>query len=67
MADIKLTSGDDRFTQSEANKDNWENYFGLDGNDTFKIYQGTVIGGAGNDTVARNPTGPGRRDVRGAE
>ncbi len=66
MADIKLTSGDDRFTQSEANKDNWENYFGLDGNDTFKIYQGTVIGGAGNDTIERNPTGEWWRGVQAA-
>jgi serralysin len=66
MADIKLTSGDDRFTQSEANKDNWENYFGLDGNDTFKIYQGTVIGGAGNDIIERNPTGEWWRGVQAA-
>ena len=53
MADIRLTDASDTYTQAESAKDEWNNYFGLAGNDTLKIYNGTVIGGLGNDRVER--------------
>ena len=53
MADIRLTDASDTYTQAESAKDEWNNYFGLAGNDILKIYNGTVIGGPGNDRVER--------------
>ena len=50
MADIKLTKGDDTYKQTIAQARNYSNVFGLEGNDTFIAYNGTFIGGAGNDT-----------------
>jgi len=55
MADIKLTEGDDVYVQPESAKNNWDNYFGLGGNDSIKIFQGTAIGGPGNDVIERIP------------
>ena len=31
--------------------DDWNNYFGKDGSDIYRLYQGTVIAGAGADTI----------------
>ncbi len=58
MADIKLTEGDDIYVQpkSEMGNWNWDNYFGLGGNDSIKIFQGTAIGGPGNDLIEKIPT-----------
>ncbi len=56
MADIKLTEGDDVYVQPESEKNNWDNIFGLGGNDTIKIFGGTVIGGPGNDIIEKIPT-----------
>lgn len=53
MADIDLTAGDDRYTQPESQRDEWNNVFGLEGNDVIRLYQGTAIGGPGNDTIER--------------
>jgi hypothetical protein len=75
--DIFLTDGDDNYVQSAAKIDEWNGYFGKNGNDSFKIYQGGVLGGAGNDRIeklaspewwrellgepGRDQGGPGRR------
>ncbi len=56
MADIKLTEGDDVYVQPESAKGNWDTYFGLGGNDSIKIFQGTAIGGPGNDIIEKIPT-----------
>ena len=53
MADINLTAGDDVYVQLEANRNDGNNIFGLAGNDTIRLYQGTFIGGAGNDRFER--------------
>ncbi|MBP6317063.1 MAG: cadherin-like domain-containing protein [Rubrivivax sp.] len=49
MADIRLTAGNDIYTQPEANKNNWDNVFGESGDDLIRMYQGAAIGGPGND------------------
>lgn len=49
MADIHLTSGDDIYVQPETERSLWNNVYGDDGNDTIRLYQGTAIGGKGND------------------
>ena len=49
MADIRLTAGNDIYVQPEANKNNWDNVFGEGGDDLIRMYQGTAIGGPGND------------------
>ena len=51
MADINLTTGPDTYVQPEAERGQWNNVFGLAGNDTIKLYSGTAIGGPGNDTL----------------
>ena len=56
MADINLTSGDDRYTQNSADKDQWNNYRALAGNDVIRLYQGNVEAGPGNDTIERLPS-----------
>ena len=53
MADIHLTSGDDIYVQQLADKDIWNTVFGEDGNDIIRAYQGTAVGGKGNDTFER--------------
>lgn len=49
MADIHLTNGNDVYAQPAANKGSYDNVFGEEGNDTIRLYQGTAIGGPGND------------------
>jgi serralysin len=51
MAEIRLTAGNDTYIQSEANRDAWDQVYGEAGNDSIKLYQGTAIGGAGNDRL----------------
>ena len=53
MADIRLGSGNDTYLQPEADKNVWNNVYGEDGNDVIKMFQGTAIGGKGNDTFER--------------
>jgi serralysin len=62
MADIRLTAGDDVYVQPEADKNVWNTVFGLDGNDTIRMYQGTATGGKGNDRFERllDPSNPQR-------
>lgn len=66
MADINFTVGDDRFVQTEVDKDQWNNYFAKDGNDVFKLFQGVVIGGAGNDIIEHIATSDSWRVVGAA-
>ena len=51
MADINLTAGLDTYVQADAERAQFNNVFGLAGNDTIKLYVGTAIGGPGNDTL----------------
>ena len=62
MADIKLTAGNDAYQQPDADKDLWNTVFGEDGNDTIRMYQGTALGGKGNDHIERllDPGNPNR-------
>jgi hypothetical protein len=62
MADINLSAGDDVYVHPEPRKDEWNNYFGRDGDDVLKLYQGTAIGGRGNDRFERlfDATNPNR-------
>lgn len=66
MADIKLTEAADEVTQPAASSNDWNNYFGLGGNDRFRLYQGTVIGGAGDDRIEKIPTADWWRNVQAA-
>ena len=49
MAEIHLGNADNIYVQPVAEKDQWNNVYGDDGNDSIKLYQGTAIGGKGND------------------
>ncbi|MES2901206.1 MAG: DUF4214 domain-containing protein [Pseudomonadota bacterium] len=55
MANIKLTNGNDTFTQS-ADSNDYNTYFAEDGDDIIRIYIGDVHGGAGNDIIERLPS-----------
>lgn len=55
MADIRLTDGNDNYLQPLTEKDQWNNIYGNAGNDTLQAYQGTLIGGKGNDRLERVP------------
>ncbi len=62
MADIHLTAGDDTYIQPAADANAWNNVFGEGGNDTIRMFQGTAIGGPGNDRVEKlaDPSNPNR-------
>lgn len=62
MADIRLTAGDDVYVQPEVDKNIWNTVYGEDGNDTFRMYQGTAFGGRGNDRYEKliDPSNPNR-------
>ena len=49
MADIKLTSGDDTYVQTEDQRSVSNTIYGEDGNDLIRLYQGIAVGGKGND------------------
>jgi serralysin len=51
MADIRLTKGPDRYVQPESERNNWNTFWGEEGDDHISLYQGTVVGGPGNDTI----------------
>lgn len=53
--DINGSEGDD-FLTSPDNGDAWHNFFARGGNDTIRIWQGDVIGGAGNDRIEALPS-----------
>lgn len=54
--DINGTAGNDSYTQSVADKDIYITYYGKAGDDTIKLYQGTVLGEAGNDRIEILPS-----------
>jgi hypothetical protein len=62
MADIHLTAGDDTYIQPAADANAGNNVFGEAGNDTIRMFQGTAIGGPGNDRVEKlaDPSNPNR-------
>jgi hypothetical protein len=51
--DIRLTKNNDTYIQQAQNKDEWNDVFGDDGDDVFKMYNGQVIGGKGNDRIEK--------------
>jgi hypothetical protein len=53
MADIRLTKAGDVYSQPESDKNSWNNVFGEDGDDVIRLYQGTAIGGQGNDRIEK--------------
>ena len=53
MAEIHLTSGNDTYIQPLVAKDLWNAVYGEDGDDVIRMYQGTAIGGKGNDTFQK--------------
>ena len=53
MADIKLAGVENVYTQPESDKSTWNRVFGGSGKDVIKLYQGEIIGGAGNDIIER--------------
>ncbi|MEY3886194.1 MAG: hypothetical protein RL650_286 [Pseudomonadota bacterium] len=63
MADIKLTGKENVYTQPEADKTTWNRIFGGSGKDVIRLYQGEIIGGAGNDTLEKIVLPNERRDV----
>jgi hypothetical protein len=63
MADIKLTGTENVYTQPVADKTTWNRIFGGSGKDVIKLYQGEIIGGAGNDILERMVLANESRDV----
>jgi len=55
MAEIRLTHDDDVYEQKESDRHDWNNVFGRGGNDTLKVYSGTLIGGPGDDLLEQLP------------
>ncbi|MBL8362773.1 MAG: cadherin-like domain-containing protein [Rubrivivax sp.] len=53
MADFRLGPGNDTYTEPDADRFEWNHYFGEAGNDTIRFYMGQAIGGAGNDRIER--------------
>jgi Ca2+-binding RTX toxin-like protein len=51
MADIRLTDGNDIYTQTWEQRDDWNQVRGEKGHDQITLYQGTAVGGAGNDRI----------------
>ena len=66
MAKINLTEGNDAFEQPQAERDQWNEYHGLGGDDIIKLYQGTASGGAGNDRIEKLPSADWWRNVGAA-
>ncbi|WP_284615609.1 tandem-95 repeat protein [Aquabacterium humicola] len=53
MADIKLTAGNDTYVQDPTATANWNNLHGEAGNDSFGLYNGSALGGPGDDRIER--------------
>ncbi|MEW6763188.1 MAG: DUF4214 domain-containing protein [Pseudomonadota bacterium] len=64
--DIKGSDKDDTIVQAPGAIDEWNTYFGLYGNDTIRVYQGSVLGGQGNDRIEAIPTSDWWRSVSAA-
>ena len=59
MADIRLTNGNDKYEHVQGA--NWDNIYGLDGDDELKVNQnGALIGGKGNDKLISTVSDDGR-------
>ncbi len=56
MPDLRLSNGNDDYTQPSSEKDNGVNIFGEAGDDIIRSYGGNVLGGKGNDTIQFIPT-----------
>ena len=54
--DINGSEGNDTYTQSVAERDLYITYYAKGGDDTIKLYQGTVLGEAGADRIEIIPT-----------
>ena len=54
--DIHLSPSTQNYTQSESDKDSWNNIYADNGNDIIQIYNGQVIVGTGNDTIKKIST-----------
>jgi Ca2+-binding RTX toxin-like protein len=63
--DIKLTDGNDQYKQS-APSDDWNTVYGMKGDDRISVYEGTVLGSAGNDVLERLPSQDWWRSVQAA-
>ncbi len=59
--DYNGTDGPDVIDQDALGVTDWRNYFGLGGDDIFRLRSGIAIGGAGNDSIG--PIGGGRTEV----
>ncbi len=53
--DINLTEGNDLYVHDKLT-DEWHNLFGKGGNDTFRVYVGNILGGAGDDRIEQLPS-----------
>ena len=51
MAEVRLTAGNDIYRQDHADRGRWDQVYGLEGNDQITRYQGSALGGPGNDTI----------------
>jgi hypothetical protein len=51
MAFVEYTSGNDTITQSEADRDRWDDHWARAGDDVLRLYQGNAVGGPGNDRI----------------
>jgi len=62
VADIRLTAGNDDYTQPEAEKNLSNTVYGEGGDDSIRMYQGTAFGSRGNDRIERiiDPANPNR-------
>ncbi len=49
--DINGTESADTYDQTPLGPGDWHNYFGKGGDDIIRMFNGTAIGGPGNDTV----------------
>ncbi len=55
VAEFRLGSADNFYVQRFDDRDQWNNVFGEAGNDDIRLYQGTAVGGPGNDRFERLP------------
>lgn len=62
--DIKFTTGADSYTQAKVGESH--TYFGLEGDDVIRVFEGTVIGGPGNDRIERLVSGEWWRGLQAA-
>lgn len=54
--DIKGTDQNDTIVQRPEQSEEWNTYYGLNGDDIIRIYQGGATGGQGNDRIEAIPT-----------